>query len=94
MEPFFASFWKKFTVSKNFCLKFNRFMLQSQKNELLSVIEVAPFRPSIIPVSICKEGVVLVRIVRRNSSFYRLETKQQGPRRVRDWAGGRGGGNK
>ena len=29
-----------------------------------------------MPLSTCKEGVVLVRIVRRNSSFYSLETKQ------------------
>ena len=43
---------------------------------MLSVIVVPPFRPSIIPLSICKEGVVLVRIALRNSSFYRLETKQ------------------
>ena len=43
---------------------------------MLSVIGVPPFRPSIIPLSICKEGVVLVQIALRNSSFHRLETKQ------------------
>ena len=42
---------------------------------MLSVIGVPPFRPSIIPLSICK-GVVLAQIALRNSSFYRLETKQ------------------
>ena len=46
------------------------------KNEVLSVIGVHPFRPSIIPLSICKEGVVLVQIALRNPSFYRLQTKQ------------------
>ena len=43
---------------------------------MLSVIGVPPFRPSIIPLSICKEGVVLAQIALRNSSFHRLETKQ------------------
>ena len=38
LEPFFVSFWIKFTVTENFlllvlkCLKLNCFMLQSQKN--------------------------------------------------------------
>ena len=86
----FASFWKKFTVSKNFlllvlkCLKFNCSCYKAKKWSA-KCYRVPPFRPSIIPLSICQKGVVLVRIVRRNSSFYKLELKQQGPRRGRDW---------
>ena len=53
------------------------FHVTKPKNELLSVIGVPPFRPSIIPISICKEGVFLVQIVLRNSSFYGLEIKQK-----------------
>ena len=51
----FASFWKKITVSKNLlllvlkCLKFNCFMLQSQKMKCLLLSRYPPppqFRPS------------------------------------------------
>ena len=56
LEPFFVSFWKKITISKNVllfvfkCLKFNCFMLQNQKMKCLVLLRNPHFRPSFKPL--------------------------------------------